>query len=57
MRETHRGVVVSVEIPRPLWLRAKHFALDEGASFRRLILEGLELRIGKKPKKGGATHG
>jgi hypothetical protein len=58
MRETHRGVVVSVEIPRELWVRVKHRAFDEGASFRRLTIEGLELRLRKKPRaKKGGTHG
>jgi hypothetical protein len=52
MRETHRGVVMSVEIPRELWARVKHRAVDERSSFRRLILEGLELRLRQKAKKG-----
>jgi hypothetical protein len=32
-------------IPEELWLRAKRHALDERTNLRKLLLEGLELRI------------
>jgi hypothetical protein len=58
MQQTHRGIKTTVEIPEELWERAKRRALDERVGLRRLIIEGLELRLGQKPKaKKGGTHG
>ena len=42
---TERGVKTTVEIPEKLWKRAKQKALDERSDLRRLIIEGLELRL------------
>jgi hypothetical protein len=53
MQTSHRGVRTTVEIPEDLWERAKRRALDERGDLRRLIIEGLELRLARKPKKGG----
>lgn len=53
MRDTSHLKKVTVEIPEPLWVRAKQRALDERTNLRALILEGLELRLAKEAKKGG----
>lgn len=53
--QTHRGIKTTLEIPERLWERAKRRALAERTSLRALILEGLELRIEGKPKKGGES--
>jgi hypothetical protein len=52
-----RGNKTTVEIPPELLLRAKRRALDEGTNLRALIVEGLELRLARKVKKGGADGG
>jgi hypothetical protein len=51
--QTRRGIKTTLDIPERLWVRAKQRALDERASLRALILEGLEMRLAQKPKKGG----
>lgn len=53
MRDRANLKKVTVEIPEPLWVRAKQRALDERTNLRALILEGLELRLAKEAKKGG----
>jgi hypothetical protein len=42
---------VTIEIPESLWLRARRRALDERTNLRRLVLEGLELRLREKGGK------
>lgn len=51
--KTARGIKTTTEIPEDLWVRARQRALDERTSLRVLILEGLELRLSRKQKKGG----
>lgn len=55
MKVTHRGIRTSVEIPEELWERARQRALDERSDLRRLIIEGLELRLKRAVKKGGRS--
>lgn len=52
MKLTHRGVKTTLEIPEKLWERAKRRALSERTSLRALLLEGLELRLSEKAKRG-----
>jgi hypothetical protein len=47
-------------IPEALWLKARRRALDERTNLRTLLLEGLEMRLGRtaeswatERKKGG----
>ena len=53
MKETDRGIKTTIDIPEKLWEKAKRRALDERTTLRALLLEGLELRLGEKVKKGG----
>ncbi|HTO87785.1 MAG TPA: hypothetical protein VMR54_09705 [Thermoanaerobaculia bacterium] len=52
-KTTERGVKYSVELPEDLWERAKMLALRERTDLRRLVIEGLELRLAKAAKKKG----
>ena len=54
MKATHRGIRTTVEIPEELWVAARQRALDERGDLRRLIIEGLKLRLAQKLRKGGA---
>lgn len=38
-------------IPEALWLKARRQALDERTNLRKLLLEGLEMRLQRKPRK------
>jgi hypothetical protein len=49
MERTKKATII---FPEALWLRAKHRALEERTNFRRLVIEGLELRLGQKPRGG-----
>jgi hypothetical protein len=46
-------IKTTVLVPEQLWRRAKLRALDERTNLRALFLEGLELRLARKSKKGG----
>ncbi len=37
-------------VPEALWLRAKHKAIDEGITFRQLILNAIEQYVEPKEK-------
>ena len=39
------------DIPEDLWIRAKHLAIDNGISFRELILSSLNTFIKQEKKK------
>jgi len=56
VRQTHRGIKTTLEIPEKLWERAKRRALAERTSLRALLLEGLELRLSEKTKKGESNE-
>jgi hypothetical protein len=51
--EAELATRTTIEIPEKLWDHAKRAALDERTSLRALIIEGLELRLKQKLKKGG----
>ncbi len=53
VKQTHRGIRTTIEIPEKLWERAKRRALAERSNLRALIVEGLELRLAQKEKEGG----
>ena len=52
-KKDEQPVKSTVAFPHDLWLRAKHKALEERCDFRQLVIEGLELRLAKKNKRGG----
>jgi len=51
VKQSHRGIRTTLEIPEKLWERAKRTALNERTSLKALIVEGLELRLQRKPEK------
>jgi hypothetical protein len=53
MQKTHRGVRTTIEFPEDLWTRARIRAIEERTDFRVLVIEGLEMRLAKKGRKGG----
>ncbi len=48
VKASHRGVKTTVEIPRNLWLGAKHYALDKDFDLRNVIVSALEKFLGMK---------
>ncbi|MDD5353047.1 MAG: hypothetical protein PHS93_07810 [Candidatus Omnitrophica bacterium] len=38
------------DVPEALWIRAKHVAIDEGITFRQLILNAIEKYVEQKKK-------
>lgn len=46
-------VKTSLYLPEELWKAAKHQALEEGHDLRELIIQGLELVVKGRKKKGG----
>jgi hypothetical protein len=53
VKQSHRGIRTTLEIPEKVWERAKRAALNERTSLKALIVEGLELRLQRKPEKKG----
>ncbi len=51
--EKDKTVKTTVALPEDLWARAKRQAIEERSDFRTLVIEGLELRLAVKGKKGG----
>ena len=45
-RETHAGNYILRNIPKDLWIAAKHKAVDKGMSLRELILDAIRKYIG-----------
>lgn len=54
MKDSTRGTKTAVEIPPELLRRVKQRALDDNTTIRALVIEGLELVLARKPKKGGS---
>ncbi len=46
-------VKTSLYLPEDLWKAAKHQALEEGRDLRDLIIQGLELLVKGRKKRGG----
>lgn len=44
---------LTVEVPKELWRRAKMRAVETDRDLRDVVIEALEVALGKPPKKGG----
>jgi hypothetical protein len=48
MKQNHRGVKTTIELPEPIWRAAKQRALDDGLDLRSIVIVALERYLGKR---------
>jgi hypothetical protein len=51
MKQTHRGVKTTIELPEPIWRAAKQRALDDGRDMRTVVIEALGNLLVKRATK------
>jgi hypothetical protein len=51
MKQTHRGVKTTIELPEPIWRAAKQRALDDGLDMRSIVIASLDRFLAKRAVK------
>jgi hypothetical protein len=51
MKQTHRGVKTTIELPESIWRATKQRALDENRDMRSIVIASLEQFLAKRAPK------
>lgn len=56
MKQTHRGVKTTIELPESIWRATKQRALDDNRDMRSVVIAALETFLATRAARKARSH-